>query len=71
MNDQLAEDPTLIDRYFTITDPTRGTNEAGQVPRKDINKTDVQNAESAITQMIFTYDSGSPNQKAYLYKMWQ
>lgn len=71
MNDQLTQDPTLITRYFTITDPTRGFNEAGQVPRKDIVAQDVTNAEGAVTQMLFTYDSGAPTQKSYLFKMWQ
>ena len=62
-NDQLAQDPTLIDRYFALTGVGPG------VPRPDITKTDVTNAESALTQVFFTLDSGSPPQKSLIYKM--
>lgn len=59
-NDQLTQDPTIIDRYFAMN--------PNQI-RSDITATDVQNAQEAIVQMLFTFDSGSPTQKSYLYKM--
>jgi lipopolysaccharide biosynthesis regulator YciM len=59
-NDQLDQDPTLLDRYF-------GSN-PNQI-RADITKQDVTNAHDAIVQMLFTFDSGSPTQKSYLFKM--
>ena len=37
--------------------------------RPDITAQDVTNASSAITQMLFTFNSGSPTQASYLYKM--
>lgn len=57
-NDQIASDSTLITRYFQL---------AGA--RTDIVAADVTNAESAITQVLFTFNSGSPTQKSFLYKM--
>jgi hypothetical protein len=57
-NDQLAQDPTLITRYFAIT----GT-------RSDIVAQDVTNAHDALVQLLFAFDSGSPTQKSYLFKM--
>lgn len=65
-NDQLAQDPTLIDRYFAQTNPG---NPNISVVRTDITKQDVVNAESAVTQLLFAFDSGSPTQKSYLFKM--
>jgi hypothetical protein len=59
-NDQIDQDPTLIDRYFA--------GNPNQI-RSDITKQDVTNAHDAIVQMLFTFDSGSPTQKSYLYKM--
>jgi hypothetical protein len=57
-NDMLTQDPTLIDRYFSAASP-----------RTDIVPEDVTNAKSALVQILFTYDSGSPTQKSYLQKM--
>jgi hypothetical protein len=57
-NQQLTDDPTLITSYFAL--PTA---------RKDIVAADVSNAQSAIGQMIFTYNSGTPTQAQYLLKM--
>jgi hypothetical protein len=59
-NDQIDQDPTLIDRYFA--------QNPNQI-RSDITKQDVTSAHDAIVQMLFTFDSGSPTQKSYLYKM--
>ncbi len=65
-NDQLTQDPTLIDRYFATSNPS---NPNVTVVRTDITAQDVTNAKDALTQMLFTYDSGSPTQKSYLFKM--
>jgi lipopolysaccharide biosynthesis regulator YciM len=59
-NDQVDQDPTLLDRYFA--------QNPNQI-RQDITKADVTNAHAALVQMLFTFDSGSPTQKSYLYKM--
>lgn len=56
-NDMLTQDSTLITRYFQA---------AGA--RTDIVAADITNAEAAITQLLFTFDSGSPTQKSYLFK---
>ena len=62
MNQQLTDDPSLLTRYF---------NPPGGVPppRNDIVSADVTNAQSAIVQMLFAYNSGSPTQASYLLKM--
>lgn len=65
-NDQIAQDPTLIDRYFAQTNPS---NPNISIVRTDITAQDVTNAESAITQLLFAFDSGSPTQKSFLFKM--
>lgn len=57
-NDMLAQDGTLITRYFS--DPSH---------RTDIVAQDVTNAQSAVVQMLFPFDSGTPTQKSYLFKM--
>ena len=64
-NDQLIQDPSLITRYFATTGPNPGV----PVIRTDITAADVENAQAAIEQMLFAYDSGSPTQKSYLFKM--
>jgi hypothetical protein len=61
-NQQLTEDPTLVTRYFDVT-VTPGH-------RTDIVETDVSNAQAAIVQMLFTYNSGTPTQAAALLKMF-
>lgn len=59
-NDMIAQDPTLIDRYFA----------SGPMGlRTDIDAAAVIAAKDAMVQMLFTFDSGSPPQKAALYKM--
>jgi hypothetical protein len=65
-NDQLQQDPTLIERYFATTNPS---NPNISVVRTDITAVDVENAQAAIVQMLFAYDSGDPTNKSYLFKM--
>jgi hypothetical protein len=57
-NDMIDQDPTLINRYF-----------ASSSVRTDIVAEDVTAAHDALVQVIFTFDSGSPPQKAALFKM--
>lgn len=59
-NDQITQDSTLINRYFA--------QNPNQI-RSDIVAADVTNAQSALVQVLFAFDSGSPTQKSYLYKM--
>jgi hypothetical protein len=65
-NDQLAEDPSLITRYFATQNPN---NPNVSIIRTDIVAADVTAAQNAITQLLFAYDSGSPAQKQALFKM--
>lgn len=65
-NDQLEQDPSLITRYFATENPS---NPNITVVRQDITEQDVKNAQAAIVQMMFTYDSGSPTNKSSLFKM--
>jgi hypothetical protein len=39
------------------------------VGRADLTSTDFDNASAALQQIIFAFDSGTPTQKSYLYKM--
>jgi hypothetical protein len=59
LNDQLTADPTLATRYF-------------QQPgaRTDIVAADITNAQSAIVQFLFAFNSGSPTNKSLIYKMF-
>ncbi len=59
LNDQLAQDPTLSSRYFSSPGA-----------RTDIVAQDITNASSAITQLLFTFDSGAPTQKSFIYKLF-
>lgn len=63
-NLQLTDDSTLVTRYFA-TQPLTGQN----IPRTDIAAQDVANAQAALVQMLFTFNSGSPTQASYLLKM--
>lgn len=63
MNAVLADDPTLPTRYFAQS----GT--MGPSPRADIAAGDVTAASSAIVQLLFAFNSGSPAQSSLLYKM--
>lgn len=65
-NDQLQQDPTLITRYFETTNPS---NPNISVVRTDITAQDVQNAQAAIVQLLFAFDSGDPTNKSHLFKM--
>jgi len=56
--DQMAGDSTLAAGYLAA---------AGS--RTDLVAADFTNMNSALTQMKFTFDSGTPTQKSYLYKM--
>ena len=58
LNTQLADDPTLITRYFQDKNA-----------RTDIVAQDITNAEAAIVQMLFTFNSGAPTQGSYLFKV--
>jgi hypothetical protein len=68
-NDQITQDPTLIERYFAQEQPSPPAPFGGPTPRSDIVAEDVTAAQSAIVQMLFAFDSGDPPQKAALYKM--
>ncbi len=58
LNDRIAQDGSLISDYFS--EPSH---------RTDIDATDFTNAQGAVTQMLFTFDSGSPTQKSYLFNL--
>jgi hypothetical protein len=58
LNDRIAQDATLIPAYFT----------SGGA-RTDIVAADVTNAQNAVVQLLFAFNSGSPTQKSYLFKL--
>ena len=60
MMDRLQQESTLSQTAATAM------NTAG---RADLAKADFDNASAAIQQILFAFDSGSPPQKSYLYKM--
>ena len=57
-HDHVVQDGTLPTQYL-----------ASAQARKDLVAADFTASESALVQIIFTYDSGAPAQKASLYKM--
>ena len=57
-NARLSADSTIVTNYFTSPGA-----------RTDIVAQDVTNAENALVQIIFAYDSGSPAQKSELFKV--
>ena len=59
-NDMLTQDPTLTTRYFSSTNTSA---------RTDISSADIANVQAAIVQFLFTFDSGAPTQKSYLFKV--
>jgi hypothetical protein len=65
-NDQLEQDPSLITRYVATENPS---NPNISVIRKDITEQDVKDAQAAIVQLLFAYDSGAPTNKSMLFKM--
>lgn len=58
LNDRVSQDNTLISGYF-----------AAAGARSDITAQDVTNAYNAVVQLLFTFDSGTPAQKSYLFKL--
>lgn len=59
MNDQLVQDPTLATRYVTASGA-----------RTDIVAADITNASNAVVQVLFAYDSGTPTQKSFIFKLF-
>jgi hypothetical protein len=57
--DRLASDATLAAATATVA-----TNQGNALSATDIN-----NVAVAINQLLFTFNSGSPTQKSYLYKL--
>jgi hypothetical protein len=62
--DQIVQDPGVVTEYFALS--PSGPNIP---PRTDIKEADVTAAQSALQQVFFTFDSGSPPQKAALYQV--
>jgi hypothetical protein len=60
MQDRLASEPTLAD------DTATAMSGAG---RADMTAQVINDAASAIVQIMFAYNSGSPTQKSLLYKV--
>lgn len=58
LNDRVGQDSTLFTQYL-----------ASPGARTDVSGTDLTNSASAVTQMLFTFDSGAPTQKSLLFKM--
>lgn len=56
---RFAADGTLQTNYFALTPK----------PRPDLVSQDFTNAQTAVTQLLFTFDSGSPTQKSTLFKL--
>jgi len=42
---------------------------SASIGRGDLVTADMTNASAAITQLLFTFDSGTPTQKSFLFKM--
>lgn len=58
LQDRITQDGTLLNAYLTSPGA-----------RSDLQLVDLQNASSALTQLLFTFDSGTPTQKSYLFKL--
>ena len=58
LQDRIAQDSNLLQQYV---------GSAGA--RADLDLTTLNNAASAVTQILFTFDSGAPTQKSYLFKL--
>lgn len=56
---RFSADSTLATKYFALT----------PAPRPDLVAADFTNAQSAVTQLLFTFDSGTPTQKSELFKL--
>jgi hypothetical protein len=59
MADEVAQDPTLFPNY-----------KADPAARVDISAADLTNANNAVGQLLFAFDSGTPAQKSYLFKLF-
>lgn len=59
-NSRMEEDPTLLIDYFAQKPESR---------RTDIVADDITNAQDAVVQVLFAYDSGSPTQKSEMFKV--
>ena len=59
-NDRLASEPTLA------ADAAAAALKSG---RPDLTAQSFINAQAALVQLLFTFDSGSPTQKSFLFKM--
>ena len=59
LQDRMAQDSTLATAAAA----------AAQATRPDLVAQDFVNAVAAINQLLFTFNSGNPTQKSYLYKM--
>lgn len=68
---------SILDQNATISDRIASDSSlaaaaaaaANAAGRTDLSATDFNNAKSAIDQLMFTFNSGSPTQKSFLYKM--
>jgi hypothetical protein len=60
LNDRMMQDSTLA------ADAAAAANAAG---RTDLAAVDFTNVGSAIQQMMFTFNSGTPATKSFFYKM--
>lgn len=58
LNDRIAQDNTLVSRYFSSPGA-----------RSDIDAQAVASAENAVIQLLFSFDSGSPPQKTALFNL--
>jgi len=59
-NDRLASEPGLA---------AAAAAAAVNSGRSDLSTQAFTNAQGAIVQILFTFDSGAPTQKSYLFKM--
>jgi hypothetical protein len=57
LNDRVAVESGLLGAALTAS------------TRSDITSQDMTNASAAVTQLLFTFDSGNPTQKSFLFKM--
>jgi hypothetical protein len=58
--DRISQDSSLAGRAATAAQASG---------RADLTTADFDNAVSAINQLLFTFNSGNPTQKAFLYKL--
>ena len=60
LNDRIGQESGLL---------AAAAARAATTGRADLTVTDFNNASSAITQLLFTFHSGTPTQKSLLFKM--